>query len=95
MKLKPITWRELRGNRYNRGLNLAMLHEEKYHKWMLVALRQGEKKTYCEVEYDKEYVLNYLIKKVCKPFDSLGLDALLELVREAYLCCQEEDRNCG
>ena len=89
MNIKPITWRELPGNKYSRGLHPAMLHEEKYHKRMYLPLRQGDDRTYCEVEYDKEYALRYLSKKVCEPFQILGLESLLELVKEAYEFSQQ------
>ena len=89
MEIKPITWRERWGNKLNRGLHSAMLHEESYHKRAFVRLLDGEE-AYCQIEYDKEYVLAYLAKKVCEPFDSLGLETLLDLIKEAYSHYQQE-----
>ena len=86
---KSITWRELQGNKYRRGLHPAMV-ENKYCKLEFTTLHKGKDKSYFQVEYDREYVLNYLSKKVCKPFGSLRLETLLDLIKEAYIRCQKE-----
>ena len=81
----PIHWRELSKfpvNNFVRGLRTEMLTTCQIQ--MCMAPKGAiEKKIYL-VEYDKEYVLNWLLKKVLIPLAVLEEEEVIQLIREAY-----------
>ena len=83
-KAKFITWREVTGNKYNRALHASMFSGSNYRKHVHIRRTGDFDKSVFEVEYDKEYGITWLSKKVTDPLRNLGLKKILELVTEAY-----------
>jgi hypothetical protein len=42
------------------------------------------------VTYDREYAVNYLFRKICKPLLFLGKEKLIQLIEEAWELCDKE-----
>ena len=82
--IKTISWRDLTGNKYSKALHGAMLAKEGYRS--LIRIRRiGEAgKDVFNVTYDKEYVIEFLSRKVCTPLSYVGKEKLLELISEAW-----------
>lgn len=79
-----ITWKDITGNKLARNLHPAMLSDGKYHQQVPLKRVGDPHKTIFSVEYDKEYVLRWVAKKVCEPLNTLGKEEIVQLVKEAY-----------
>ena len=83
-EIKSITWRDLTGNKFLKALHPAMLSEENYICIQRIR-RIGEAvPDIFRTAYDQEYVVNYLSRKLCKPFAFLGKEKLIQLIDEAW-----------
>ena len=83
-QLPSITWKDLAGNRLNRNLHPAMLSPAKYYQQVPLKRIGDSQKTLFTVEYDKEYVLNWVAKKVCEPLKTMDKQDIVQIVEEAY-----------
>ncbi len=84
MEIEILSWRELTGNKFSKGLNTAMLEPDGYQA--LTRIRQigsAERKLY-NVVFDYDYALNYLICKVFRTLPELNRQKVLDLINEAY-----------
>lgn len=83
----PIHWKELGSipvkNKLSRGLHIEMLDNE-YKVQLCTTPRGATKKEIYLVKYDREYILNWLLKKVLIPFAVLEEEEVIQLIREAY-----------
>ena len=84
LEVPTITWKELPGNKYSRSLHPAMFTKGKYHKYMEFAPTGATRKKMFIVEYDQEYALKWLARKVHKPLEPLGKEQVIQLIEKAY-----------
>ena len=83
----PIHWRDLgqfRLHKFNRKLHANMLSSHKVQMLLQVSKEIPSTKNIYLVEYDKEYVLEWLVRKVLVPFALLEEEEVINLIREAY-----------
>jgi hypothetical protein len=78
-----ISWRDLPGNKYNRGLHPAMTSPRGCKKTMLLAFA-GKSKTPYTVHYDKEYAIAWLMTTVVKKLQPEGYQGICDLIAEAW-----------
>lgn len=81
-QFKPISWRELPGNKFNRALHPAMLSEEGCSKLMPVPCASGSQMK--EVIYDRNYVVEWVALKLFKALDGKSYAEIVEILEEAY-----------
>ncbi len=84
IEMRQITWREVTGNRYSRGLYPSMVSPNKFYKQAQIRRIGDVNKSTFIIEYDKDYLLAWLNSKVCKPLGALGCERIVELLKEAY-----------
>ncbi|MGK7948256.1 MAG: hypothetical protein AB4368_05485 [Xenococcaceae cyanobacterium] len=84
MEIETITWRDLAGNKLNRQVHPAMLSREKYYKYVQIRQVGDRKKTFYNVEYDTDYVITWIARKICRPLQVLGKERVLKLVEKAW-----------
>lgn len=86
-EIETISWTELTGNKFNKNLESAMLTEDGYIKQQRIR-RTGEgTKSIFYVKYDRDYLVEYLSRVVCKNLFTLGREQILSLVAEAWDTC--------
>lgn len=83
-KSKKITWKDVPRNQFSRGLHAAMFSEDKYCKLMKMVLTGDTSKKLYLIEYDKDYVIQWLVYKVCKPLNIIGLEELHKILDVAF-----------
>lgn len=85
-KEKPaiIRWQDLPYNQFSRTLHSSMITTCNYFKVVSVAFKRNQPKQQCYVRYDKDYALEYLVKKVFLPLLNVPQEQLFELLEEAY-----------
>ena len=83
-EIKSITWRELTGNKFNKALDSAMLSEAGSIATGRVRRIGGEEPDYFKVTYDRDYAIEFISRKFCKPLSFVGKEKILELVTEAW-----------
>lgn len=83
-EIETITWRELTGNKFSRGIDPAMLTEDGYIKQCAITKIGDRKKTLFNIVYDREYFICTIGKIICRPLFILGKEKTLELVAEAW-----------
>ena len=81
---EQISWKVLVGNKYTKALHAAMLSSVGYMKTSSVRRIGDVAKGYFLVKYDREYVIEYIGRLVCRPFYHIGKEKVLELVDEAW-----------
>lgn len=86
-EIETITWRELTGNKFLRGIDPAMLTESGYVKQSATRKVGDREKTIFNVVYDREYLIRSIGKIICRPLFILGKKKTLELVAEAWDTC--------
>jgi hypothetical protein len=86
-EIETITWRELTGNKFLRGIDSGMLSESGYVKQSATRKVGDREKTIFNVVYDREYLIRSLGKVICRPLFILGKQKTLELVAEAWDTC--------
>jgi hypothetical protein len=81
-----VYWKQVQGNKLNKALHPAMLSEHGYRTTSKIRLvgttRHGSK--FAILIYDREYVIVWIMSKLIKPFQNIGLDGLIELLKEAW-----------
>ncbi len=83
-EIEEITWRELTGNKFNVGLQPAMLSDAGYFKQRAIRKIGDVQKSMFRVHYDREYVFEYLTRNLCKPLFSLGKDNIIDIVSKCW-----------
>ncbi len=81
---ETITWRETTGNKYSKSLHPAMLTSSGYVHQARIRRIGDATKSIFHVVYDREYVIDFLSRTVCRPLFALGRQGVLNLVGEAW-----------
>ncbi len=55
----------------------------------------GWKQVFLEVEYDREYVVEWLVNKVIQPFSKCDFQTIQKLVGDAYRLYKEQKKQIG
>ena len=76
MNIETISWRDLTGNKYSKGLEPAMLSDAGYVGERRIRKIGDVQKTIFNVVYDKEYLINHLVKSICSPLFVLGKERI-------------------
>lgn len=92
-EIKTISWRELTGNKFNSALHPAMLCKSGYRTVKQIR-RTGESiPDVFTIEYDRDYVLEFLSRKVCKPLSNFGKQSAMEVLEEALVLYEKNSLN--
>lgn len=83
-EIEEITWRQLTGNKFSIALHPAMLHEDGYLRQQRIRKIGDDRKTIFNVVYDREYLIEYVGKTVCRHLFAAGKEKTLDLVSEAW-----------
>lgn len=83
-EIKSITWRQLTGNKFNKSLDSAMLSDIGSVATSKVKRLGGEAPDVYRVSYDRDYAVEFISRKFCKPLSFVGKEKILELVNEAW-----------
>jgi hypothetical protein len=83
-EIETISWRELTGNKFVRGIDPAMLTERGYVKRAAIRRTGERKRTFFDIVYDREYLVQAIGRYICKQMFILGKEKTLELVSEAW-----------
>lgn len=83
-EVENITWRELPGNKFSRGLSPAMLTEEGYVRQSAARKIGTRGRAFFNINYDREYLLGAIGNFICKPLFVIGKEGVLALVAEAW-----------
>jgi hypothetical protein len=90
-----VHWKQVQGNKLNKALHPAMVSEHGYRTTSKIRLvgttRHGSK--FAILIYDREYVIVWIMSKLIKPFQNIGLDGLIELLKEAWAILHDSQRN--
>ena len=81
---ESISWRDLPGNKYIKALDPAMCSDAGYVNLQRVRKKGEDKRRFCNVQYDKTYLLEIVARKLVKPLFVLGKDNLIDLIQEAW-----------
>ncbi len=81
---KTITWRDLTGNKFLKSLSPAMLSDDGYIKQQAIRRIGEADKTIFKVIYDRDYLIEYIGRFVCRNLFTLGKEETLNLVSEAW-----------
>lgn len=85
-----ISWRELTGNKFNKSLDSAMASDAGYIKTSYVRRTGDAAKTAFNVNYDREYLITFISKTICRPLFPLGKQRVLDLVDKAWVLYSKE-----
>ena len=83
-QFETIGWRDLPGNKYVKALEAAMLSEQGCIAMQKVRHCSEPKGRMCNVIYDREYVVQFLIKRVVFALAGVGNKAIHELIDDAW-----------
>ena len=86
-EVETISWRELTGNKFNRAIDTAMLSNSGCVKSIAVRRVGDDVKSHFHVVFDRNYLIEWISRKVCKPLFTLGKQGTLDLVSEAWDYC--------
>ena len=97
MKFASVSWQEASGNRLARNIDAAMLSDRGLIKSQKVQTNQYQKPRLCNVKYDREYLMEWLLKRVIVPLSVLGVEKIHEIIDEAWAlyCKQSIDPKAG
>jgi hypothetical protein len=82
--VETISWRVLTGNKYTKNLDPAMLSDNGYVKFMRIRRTGDFDSQPFNVVYDREYFLEWLGVRLCKPLFVVGKERIVELMGEAW-----------
>jgi hypothetical protein len=82
--VETITWRELTGNKFVRGIDPAMLTEHGLVKQAAIRKIGERQRTFFNIVYDREYLLEAIGRLICKPMFCVGKEKTVELIAEAW-----------
>ena len=83
-EIETISWRELTGYKFVRGIDPAMLTERGYVKRAAIRKIGDRKRTFFDVVYDRDYLVQAIGRYICKQMFIIGKEKTLELVSEAW-----------
>jgi hypothetical protein len=83
-EVETISWRELTGNKFVRGLDPAMLTNRGYVKRVTMRRIGERQRTFFDVVYDRDYLIQAIGRYICKQMFVIGKEKTLELVSEAW-----------
>lgn len=83
-EMETISWEVLVGNRFTKTLDPAMLSQEGFVKSSSVRRTGDATKSLFLVRYDREYVIMYIARHICRPLSILGKEKVLKLINEAW-----------
>ena len=83
-KTITISWRELTGNKFMKAIDPAMASQAGCIKSQRIRRIGDSEKTIFNVRYDREYLVQVLLRKVCRRLSVLGKEEVLFLVSEAW-----------
>jgi hypothetical protein len=79
-----VEWTEVYGNPFSKGIAYPMLSESGYvYATHTRLLGNPGYKQFCQVRYDRKYVLAYLANKIIKPLRPLDRDGIKSLIEAA------------
>lgn len=81
---KTINWKDLPGNKYSKALDAAMVSERGYITLQKVRRCHEPNGAMCNVIYDRDYVIQFLIKRVLYSLAVLGKETVDELINDAW-----------
>lgn len=82
---RTISWKDLPGNKYSKSLDAAMASKQGYTVIHKVKKAYDFDEAFCNVVYDRDYLVHFLIKKVLFSLASLGKETIDGLINEAWL----------
>jgi hypothetical protein len=82
--IEAISWRQLTGNKFVKGIEPAMLSETGFVKRTAVRRIGDRERTFFDVVYDREYLLQAMGRWLCKDMYSVGKTEMIKLVGEAW-----------
>lgn len=83
-KVSTITWRQLTGNKFSKAIDSAMLSQAGYVCFQRIRQVGGETPQAFNVKYDRDYLIQVIVRKFIKPLSVLGREKTIELVNNAY-----------
>ena len=83
-EIETISWQQLTGNKYTKGLHPAMVSAIGYIGEREIRRIGDVRPTIFKVRYDHQYVMQYIGKTLCKTLSNLGKEKVLELVSNAW-----------
>ena len=89
-----INWRNLHGNQFLQSLHPGMLTKAGYEierKILPLDYKQGQDKELTTVHYDREFVIEKIVKLVIKPLNIQNKAVLNKLIDESWEYWQEND----
>lgn len=84
LNIPTVSWRTLPGYQFVKNPDSAMLSESGYIHPRKVRANQHEKPRYENIEYDREYLLEWLVKRFISPLSHVGKEKIDEVVNEAW-----------
>jgi hypothetical protein len=80
-----VSWTEVYGNPFAKGLNYAMLAEAGFvYATHTRLLSNPSVKVFCQIHYDRKYVLAYLERKIIRALMPLKKESFLSLMESAF-----------
>ena len=83
-RYETISWRDLPGNKWSKSLDPAMLTERGCITLGKVRHSSEPQGTMCNVIYDRDYLIQFLIRRFLMSISPLGKEVVDELVNEAW-----------
>lgn len=83
-QFETIDWRDLPGNKYSKALDAGMVTEHGYIAMQKVRHSSEPRGRMCNVIYDRDYVVQFLIKRVVFALAGIGRKAIDELIDDAW-----------
>ena len=72
------------GNKYSKGLYPAMLSDEGYISQKSIRRIGGDAPEIFRIIHDRQYAIQYIGTRLCRPLFALGRQGVLNLVGEAW-----------
>ncbi len=88
--IKTISWRELTGNKFSKALHPAMLTDKGYASIQKIRRTGDPVPDIFNVIYDKDYVLEFITRRLVKPLSGLGKIGLINMFDDAYNLYEKE-----
>ena len=83
-KTKTISWRTLTGNKFRKGLLPEMFSEAGCTLQQRVRPEGVGFTGLYDVHYDRDYGLQFLLRKICRNLSVLGREKVHELIDDAW-----------
>lgn len=80
-----VSWKEVYGNPFAKGLNYGMLAEAGYvYATNTRLLSNPSVKVFCRIHYDRNYVLAYLERKIIRSLMPIKKESFLSLMESVW-----------